>query len=220
VRDITGISDRSLGAAGHTSDCAVHNERAYPAGLCNCGAEIPVTEEMRQAGAVALGYAPDHYNGGPQAILVYRAMAAKAPKPAFVVREERIEDSELLLTEAMKPGSVQWIGFDPAQGSGLKGWSTDADQQSRIAALEAETAALRDKLLTYARQWNEGNDRIAQLKALLNTRDSHIAELNSRLAENAKSETAADMKPPTPTKEFPAGALQPSQSDPRRIGSA
>lgn len=31
--------DVRLAPAQHASDCAVHNEPAYPAGPCNCGAE-------------------------------------------------------------------------------------------------------------------------------------------------------------------------------------
>lgn len=32
--------DARLVPAQHASDCAVHNEPAYPAGPCNCGAEV------------------------------------------------------------------------------------------------------------------------------------------------------------------------------------
>lgn len=31
----------------HASDCAVHNEPAYPAGPCNCGAELTARRKSR-----------------------------------------------------------------------------------------------------------------------------------------------------------------------------
>jgi len=68
--------------------------------------------------------------------------------------------------------------------------------------------------------------RIAALEAELAGKDARIAELKSELAAiqivtskpTASQTTPGDIQPTAAPKTFPAGALKPSQSDPRRVG--
>lgn len=58
----------------HWSSCATHNMPAYPNGPCDCGAEIPVTEEMERVGRETL------LSYGKTVGDMYCAMAAVAPR--------------------------------------------------------------------------------------------------------------------------------------------
>ena len=91
-----------------------------------------------------------------------------------------------------------------------------------LVTRDAKIAELENQL----RQWPDilntesgyrGSERSAALD-VITAKDARIAELKTILAEKAK-ETASDMKPPAPVKNFPAGALKPPSGDPRRIGS-
>lgn len=84
-------------------------------------------------------------------------------------------------------------------------------QQDRDHAL-AEIAALREANEAHAAA------RCDQAR-IIAAKDARIAELDTRLAMMAKSQTESDKKPPAPPKPFPAGSLAPKPKDQRRIGS-
>lgn len=80
VRDDLKSLQEPLPQGVHASDCAVHNEPAYPNGPCNCGAEIIVTAEM-----IASAFAWEKSGSAVVSdefyfAALYRAMAAVAPK--------------------------------------------------------------------------------------------------------------------------------------------
>ena len=61
------------------------------------------------------------------------------------------------------------------------------------------------------------NDNVSALQAELVLANAEIMRLNDIIGV-MKSETDADKKPSPEPKQFPAGALKPSQGDPRRVG--
>ena len=80
VRDDLKSLQEPLPQGVHASDCAVHNEPAYPNGPCNCGAEIIVTAEM-----IASAFAWEKSGSAVVSdefyfAALYRAMAAVAPQ--------------------------------------------------------------------------------------------------------------------------------------------
>lgn len=141
-------------------------------------------------------------------------------------RQLQAREEGIILRKGEWPRLEGWvpdrIGVDPLERYWAdefgKGQVLIAQAEHRISELKAENAA-KDAAM---------GARYAQIDALhaaLDLKDTRIAELKSELAAmrvatkpTAAQQAAGDAKPPPEPKAFPAGALSPSKSDPRRIG--
>lgn len=130
-------------------------------------AEIPVTDEMRRAGSVASGFAPDHVHAGPMAVAIYRAMDAHRPVPLVSEAEDRIA---ALMKE--RDADKRLIECDTAA----------------IVAQAGENIRLRALLATK-------DAEIALLRQALAMKDARIGELKSVLASTPVAFEDPDAKP-------------------------
>jgi hypothetical protein len=79
-RSLTDLLAKKSGSRLHDSDCAVHNEPAYPAGPCDCGVELPEPLISYKATfATIKGYTAEQMR---EAILAERDRAARIAETA------------------------------------------------------------------------------------------------------------------------------------------
>lgn len=158
-------------------------------------AEIPVTDEMRRAGSVASGFAPDHVQAGPMAVAIYRAMAALAPVELVSEGEQQaVRQRERARQENQALGKLY------------------CEATERNVYLEAVVANM--PTADSVKEMLDGKDaEIALLRQALAMKDARIGELKSVLASTPVAFEDPDAKPEPEINPF-----RNFGHDPRRMG--
>jgi hypothetical protein len=157
--------------------------------------EALMTDEMRRAGSVALGFAPDHVTAGPQAALVYRAMRALEPAPSV----DLFGEMNRIFQECR-----ELLAFSRATLSAKEGCI--AELQTALSAMRCGKDNLQER---NAALGAELVDALMEVGA----RDARIADLEKQLT----AFTAANVAPPEPDK-LAHDPFRDHPTDRRRLG--
>jgi hypothetical protein len=179
--------------------------------------EIPVTAEMVEAGVTAM-WAHDDFDGddNSEVTAVYRAMRALEP---MKVTPDSWSDDAIRKVITQRDEAFDRIEVLEKERAELH------DGQDRLQRLYGDRAVIA---ITAQKQRDEacallkahGIDPPDHVITQTTTGDTTYTvfsnDPNTIVAD--RNHTAADVKPPAPVKEFPAGALKVKPGDPRRIG--
>ena len=178
------------------------------------GPEIPVTDEMIAAG-IDCYYSPVASQGDRNDLTaIYRAMAAKAPRPRTETTSEGYERLVAL------PKRVAALIYDI--GWGERRLATQADVDGMEKALwefyrgrddnKRELAELRAINARSKEMCERQSALLGNLAGIIAAKDARIAELDTELALRpaALADPEPELAKPSPFRDFP--------SDPRRIG--